>query len=86
MAQIGCSGRFIDALRAVSPPLVKVAMHFALTFLATDLAAKMIADAQGKELFKTLIQIFQKKGDENSQKALIENSLSKIVISSSFSN
>ena len=46
MARIGCSGRFMDASRAVFPPTVKLAMHFALTFVAICRAARMIADAE----------------------------------------
>lgn len=43
IAKMGWSGRFMDAMRAVLPPTVKLAMHLAFTFLAICLAARMIA-------------------------------------------
>lgn len=46
IAKMGCSGRFMDAKRAVLPPTVKLAMHLAFTFFATCLAARMIALAE----------------------------------------
>ena len=46
IAKMGCSGLFFDANLAVFPPTVKLAMHLAFTFLATCLAASMIADAE----------------------------------------
>lgn len=45
----------MDALRAVPPPTVKLAMHFALTFLAICLAARIIAEADDPSVILGLL-------------------------------